>query len=206
MFKALKSVSAFNDLERQCGKHDNFTQLNLGGADTLQKTILKKGGVSVPLAFCQKAVDARPLTRPTLYAWQMSMIEKAKREHVIYLPICGLSCFFSGDDTVIDETFRSKAVNFPIQTWAGLLMREFQIRIQKRLCSLRLRRYDVRQFINVYDATALYQRPGINVLPIIQEEFTKLSVGDGLWARLQDHYGIEVPIKFDSKLQVRNVP
>ena len=55
---------AFQSRFRQCAKHGNFTDLNLGGAKTLQKTIMKKSDVYVDSQFCRDMVDARPHQRP----------------------------------------------------------------------------------------------------------------------------------------------
>lgn len=196
----LKDAS-FKNLERQCGKHGNFTDLNLGGAETLQKTILKKGGVAVPISFCEEIVRKRPVTRPQLWDWQMSLIEQVKRDHVLHLPICGISRYFSGADGVIDETYRSTIVNCPIQSWAGILMREFQIRLQRAICPLWLTRFRARQFVNIYDATAFDCKPGVapRLLPIIQSCFDSLSQPGGIWHRLESHLARTCPIAFDIK-------
>lgn len=199
--KKWKNVKEFDELERQCGKHGNFTDLNLGGAETLQKTILKKGGVAVPFSFCQEIVNTRPITRPVLYRWQMAQIEYAKKHHVVYLPFCGVSRYFAGHEAVIDETYRSTVVNFPIQGLAALLMCQFQIKLHREICPLKAVRYQARQCVNIYDATVLDCKPGVaaTLRPTIQACFDSLSTGDGIWAKLQEHYGHSCPIAFDLK-------
>lgn len=199
---ALKKVKEFNDLERQCGKHGNFTALNRGGAETLQRTILKKGHVAVPLSFCEAEVRTRQRRRPLLWDWQEQQLVTAKRDKILTLPICGVSRFFSGSDMVIEETFRSHVVNFPIQTWAGLLMRELQIRIMRRLHHYNIYRPRIRQIINIYDATALecrYRSDLPYALSVLSFCFNELSTPGGLWYLLQRHYGHTCPIAYDTK-------
>ena len=198
-----KVCPGFSDLERQCGKHGNFTVLNLGGPGVLQRTILKKGGVTVPFEFCKKFIDAVPTIRPSLYRWQMESIERAKREHIIRLPICGISRYISGDARTIDETYRSMIVNCPIQTWAGLLMREYQLNLMGALAHYNCLIPHPRQIINIYDCTAI-ETPTArvpDVLSIAEEEFQRLSQPGGLWHMLEAQYGVSCPIAYEAKVQ-----
>lgn len=124
-----KSKPTFKSLYRQCGKHANFTDLNLGGADVLQRTIYKKGNLHVSIDFCRMIVNSRARARPVLTQWQQDQISFVAKHGYILLPITGVSRYLSSDDA-------STIVNCPVQAHAAAVTIEVANVLNRTLISL----------------------------------------------------------------------
>lgn len=106
------------------GKMANFLRLFKGGHHKLQMALRADLRLDFTLEFCQAFLEADRQKYVVLYDWQDKLIETAKRDGYIQLPITGLSRNFLGD---IDETYISTIVNFPVQTIAAQITESAQI-------------------------------------------------------------------------------
>jgi len=192
----VESSPTFRKLERQCGKHANFTDLNRGGWKILRATIYKKGGgLVVSEEFCREIVSSRRKQRAGLMEWQDSLLDFARQHHHIALPFTGHTRVFLPGTKYLDN----QIVNFPIQGCAACAVWA----IEHRFATHHLTEAEPRHlFLNVYDAI---------VVDNLNMELAKQTVADlqcsmqwvatnGYWAWLQDKYGNTVPMKGDIKL------
>ena len=202
----------FQELERQCGKHGNFTDLNWGGSGVLQRTILTKGDTLVPLSFCQKIVATRPTTRPILFDYQVRLVEEAHQNEIVTLPFIGQSRHFRGGIRFNDPRRRNESsyvplrgehkpndvVNLPIQALAACVMLEIIHETTKALPPLSAYSPPCHAFACVYDSIFFDTEP--HLFSPLKEAFTtavhKVAT-TGLWAKLIDKYGHELPLTFD---------
>lgn len=191
----------FDNNFRQPCKHANFTDLNLGGAATLQATILKKskGKIFHPLDKCEEIVRRRPIDRPGLFAWQMEHIERVQREGVYVLPFTGISRYFLGGEDFVE----SEIVNLPIQGTAATLMRCILHWLDRHfLPPLTHPRPDVYCCNVVYDAAFFdcktrTRAEDLNHAIAKAIEYVSTS---GYWAWMQELTGNVVAVKYDFKI------
>lgn len=179
----------FSDDFRQPAKHANFTDLNLGGADVLQATILKKSRMLIPIEVCRKIVAMRPKSRPRLTAWQTELIAKAKSQGYIEMPFTGHShLFLGGSDNKPNEI-----VNHPIQVGAATAMLDIQNHLDLPPLIL--------PFLNIYDAVLLDTPPRLlsDAYSAFETSFNR-CVTSGYWAMLCDHAKHTCPLRYDAKV------
>jgi len=180
----------FDSKFRQPAKHANFTKLNLGGAAVLQKTLLKKAKIRVPLSFCEMMIAETPRVNPELYAWQHRIIREARAAGRIELPILGQSRFFSPDEKP------NEIVNFPIQGLAATLTNYVMIRVHETMPSLNARKPRWHLFVNWYDA--IFADAHVSVVPeakAVVEAAIQHTIKT-YWAELEKHYGRTCPMEY----------
>lgn len=194
--KDYREAHGCKSLRRRPAKHFNFGDLFLAQAKTLQLTILRLSQKIVPISICQQTVAQRPELRPVLWEWQQKMIRLATTQHYIELPITGQSRLFIGSPEVVEETYASTIVNFPIQTTAANILHDIHNRLaawlpdplsQNPWCLICYNKYDALGFDLRYRSD-LPQLRGFVAKAL--EETCRI----GYVARLYDHYGHIVPI------------
>lgn len=182
----------FKSLYRQCGKHANFTDLNLGGPDVLQRTILKKGGIHVDIDFCRTIVNSRAEARPTLTRWQQQQIKFVEQHGYILLPITGVSRYLPSRDA-------PTIVNCPVQAHAAAVTIEVANVLRRSLltlnegptphCYMTLVVYDAIYFDSLNSFIPTLKR----LLASAVEEVASR----GYWARLCNITGHSCPLLYD---------
>lgn len=200
-----KKLTGREDFEknfRQPCKHANFTDLNLGGAETLQRTIFIKSGGLIwhPLEKCREIVARRPIDRPGLTQWQNSHIDRVRADGVCILPFTGISRYFLGG-TEYDD---SEIVNFPIQATAATTMRCIQHWLDKNyLPSLTIPNPPIYSCYNVYDAAFFDCKSPAHAASLqnaIADAVTHVAT-QGYWSWMQDLTGHHVSLLYDFKVR-----
>ena len=201
-FTSFEKGSDEYNQRRQCGKQVNFADLFLSTAETQQSTVRREMGVLLPLDIFIEAVRTRPSRRPGLFEWQQGLVQEACKNHRIELPFFGQSRSFHGPPGILVETYLNTIVNFPVQTHAGNLMKEFQFLLAKRLPPLNDINPWAVQFINIYDSVGIDCQPGYRdaVLSVLHECYLEL-ISTGYWAKMSDHYGHSCPLSYDIKIK-----
>lgn len=187
----------FKSRYRQCAKHTNFTDLNLGGAKMLQKTIMKKSDVYVDISFCQDIVRSRPTQRPGLTEWQNKLIADTRQAHLMVLPFTGISRHFLGNQ----HEDKSTIVNLPIQATAATML----WRIEHYLHNNVLPAFndpdpDVFLYLNHYDALYFDCRNreiAENLLTSCVEGLRYVENHD-YWSWMQQLYGRKIPLDYSA--------
>lgn len=106
-----KHNKEFKKNERQMGKGTGLASLYRSGAVAQQQQTLKQRGILIPIDILRKSVKLLPSIKPTLFAWQESLIREAHTNKRIVLEITGQQRqFFGGSLHKPNE-----AVNFPVQ-------------------------------------------------------------------------------------------
>lgn len=124
----------FYERERRAGKTLNFLVIYRGGAYKYRETLMRDHGIDIPLAQCQRGIDAHDAKYVIFRAWQDQLIETANQQGYLEL-ITGWSRTFSkGGDHYINEI-----CNFPIQTIAAQLVQSAQYAINCELLRQGLR-------------------------------------------------------------------
>lgn len=180
----------FRKVYRHAGKTVNFADAFWASAYRMQLSTFEETGVLLPLSMFEEAVRDRPFLRPVMYRWQVALIEGVRRDKIIRLPVLGLSRSFHGrtDDHL------NEILNFPVQTWAALLMQALHAAILRRLPRRCL------AYLQVYDSASFDCHP-LAVAPL------RTAIGDasqwlcseGLWARFCAEYGTTVPLDLEIK-------
>lgn len=195
-------MPSFDKKERQAAKHVNFGDLFRAGPDTLQETILRLSGELYPLEMFERIFNERARVRPGLWAWQESLLDEARKTHRLELAFTGQSRWFlpkakDGRGTTLPE---NEVVNFPVQTWAGNVLRRIQDRLNETLPD------DdstwVHMFLQVYDAIKFDLRSPSDLPALraaVDEAVTHVAIND-CWGMLQSHVGRTVPLKYDLKV------
>lgn len=182
----------FKSLYRQCGKHANFTDLNLGGPDVLQRTILKKGGIHVSIDFCRAIVESRARARPVLTQWQHEQIRFVEKHGYILLPITGVSRYLPTKDA-------PTIVNCPVQAHAAAVTIEVANVLRRSL--LTLNEGPVPQCymtLVVYDAIYFDSRNSfIPTLKQLLADAVQEVAYHGYWHRLCSVTGHSCPLLYD---------
>lgn len=182
---------------RQWAKQVNFLVLFRGGALKLQETILKECGVLLDFKTCKAIVDALPVQRPGLWAWQEALIKDVHKRGYIVLPWTGQSRYYMGGlDYDVNEI-----VNTPIQTWAGNTLLRVQAAMESDLPDMNDPDPDIWMFHNWYDAVYFdcrNQAAATRASTILGKAVQYVESQD-CWGMLQDRLGRKVPLKFDVK-------
>lgn len=194
-----RSDGAAKSMYRQPSKTFNFGDLFLAQAKTLQLSVLKMTGILLDIEVCQRVVDGRPRVRPVLCRWQEDMIERACRDKLIELPLTGNSRLFIGSAQVIRQTYAPTIVNFPIQATAALILQEIEREIRKRLPLWDSPKAWAIPTMNKYDAVYfdVRRRHHVPRLHRLFDDCVREVEQRGLWARLCDHYGNYLPLRYE---------
>ncbi len=189
---AEQAKETFKSLYRQCGKHANFTDLNLGGADVLQRTILKKGNLHVSIEFCRAIVESRARARPVLTRWQQEQIAFVERHNYILLPITGVSRYLSPKDA-------PTIVNCPVQAHAAAATIEVASELRHSLLTLNDGpNPQCYMTLVVYDAIYFDVRNSfIPTLKRLLASAVEEVASRGYWARLCNITGHSCPLLYD---------
>jgi len=191
-------------VESQCAKHANFTDLNWGGPQVLWRTILNKSGIIASFNLCKRIIRGRAKARPVLYKWQQALVHEAEITGRIEMACTGHSRYFMPQERgrdALNET--SEIVNLPIQVIAAVTLN----RIKHRMMSKHLPHINTKfpscfLWLNCYDAffldcrdydTALFMKDACM-------ESLEFVANHDYWAKMQDHYGREVPLVGDVKI------
>jgi len=182
----------FKDVYRQAAKTVNFADAFWASDHTMQDQVYARTGRLIPLEYFSSAVSDRPRLRPVLWRWQNDLIEGVRSRHKIVLPIIGSTRSFPGKvDMHVNEI-----LNFPVQTWAAIIMKEFHDLILRRISK------PVLSYLQVYDA-ANFDLPRSHVPQLkgaIADAHAEL-VTVGMWHRFCTHYGTYVPLRYEFKLR-----
>lgn len=192
-----EDVEAFDDY-RQAGKQVNFADLFLSSPETMRHSVFTNVGLDLPLEFFERIAADRPKSRPGLWAWQQAEIALAESQGYRELPFTGISRQYTGDVRGKDK---HTVVNFPIQATAASVQIEIQTQIAAGLDSLECLHRTIRTTHQVYDS-GFFDLPATRLpeLKALIETAVRTVEERGLWARLQDKYGNEVPLQYDFKV------
>ena len=192
----------FKGHERQCGKRTNFADLFRSSATTMKSAMMEDTGIDFPMSVFEKIVADRPKIRPGLWTWQEEMLKLAEQRGYVELPITGQSRYFVG----FSKTGRqsevknqlNEIINFPIQTTAGNTLLNIQQQLHLSLPDLNARDPWAHMFLNIYDAVYFdCKLDRVSELEQLIDNAVREVVERGYWARLQEHYGREIPVEFD---------
>jgi hypothetical protein len=178
---------------RQWAKRFNFEDLYWAGAKKMQEMLLLESGVFRPIAFFYEVVDSRSELRPTLYAWQRSLVAKAHRDGVLILP-------FTGHSRSLIAAKPNEAVNFPVQTIAAVTMVAVQRELHRLLPALNHPAPPCYLITNWYDANYFDCAPSF--LSELKDAFAIAIhhvAHTGYWAQICSYYGHYVPLKYELK-------
>ncbi len=179
--------------ESSCAKHVNFTDLNAGGAGVVQSTILRRAGIFKELSWCEEVVNARPIQRPGLVAWQLQIVRDACELGYYALPETGHSRYFLGGY----QAKPNEIINFPIQGTAAIVLLCTVHHLQSNfLPPLNDPDPDCYLFLNRYDELDLDCRTperAQHYADCIGKSVHYVAT-EGYWARMQERYGRKVPI------------
>jgi len=182
-----------NDPRKWAGKIPNLLVGYRGRAARLRQSIVEHDGPLFPLEFCQEVVDAMKEARPGLWAWQESLLDTASRDGFLSLPILGHTRTFLGD---VRGELESTVCNFPVQSWAAIILRCIQHAIQRRLPPMNHPAPRHLPCAQIHDAVYLDTRDKAELDGIVMDATREVET-QGMWARLQDHYGNRVPLVMD---------
>lgn len=188
--ESVLSDPLFKSLYRQAGKTVNFADAFWATAARMQQTVYEDTGVLLPLEFFEAAVRDRPTVRPVMYRWQANLIEGVRRDPVLRLPVLGLSRSFHGK--VNDHI--NEILNFPVQTWAALVMQDLHDAVLRRLPS------GAGAYLQIYDSASFdcHPRSLPKVRSAVSDALDWVS-SRGLWARFCAEYGTTVPLELEIK-------
>lgn len=187
----------------ECLNLPNFKELRFNGKTVtlamlyrayprrVQLTLLRDGGVSLPLSDTEKLVFESRSLLSGLWEWQERLLDQAQRTGRLEVPFTGQGRTFAGDAR---DDHENEIVNFPIQTTAGNIL--IQLLSSMDLPDINDPNPPFRPILNVYDALVFDCRPGQaeRVQAAVQEGLDKLTSPDGYYGRLQTHYGNVVPL------------
>lgn len=178
---------------RQLGKTVNFADLFRASARRMYLTVLEAAGTAPPLSFFQSIENQRPHDRPTLWAWQESLLESAQSTGHLTLPLVGTKRSFPGNAR---RDHLNEIVNFPVQTLAASTLLAFQHALHPHLPSLNSHNPPILLFNNCYDA--LYFDLRTSHLPFLTDLLSSVRtelITNGFWASLCSLY-TPVPLKY----------
>lgn len=178
------------------GKTINFLRLFGGSAFKMQRTLLGDLDLLVPMHACEKFLEQDKAEYATMYAWQAGLVEKARAQGYLELPLIGISRTFLGD---IDKTYIPTILNFPVQTTAAWITQSAQIEVQRRFDAAGMKTLTIG---NTYDE-GLYDAPADEVevvKPLLLEVFRNPPI----WKDLQA-VGL-YPVPLDAEVVVRYNP
>jgi hypothetical protein len=185
---------------RDCGKHANFADLFWSSAEAIQSTVLEFTGITLPLPFFQKIVDARPLSRPILWAWQHEQIATVKKQGFNSLPFTGQSRFFGEKSKKGRHTSLpvNEIINQPIQTFAG----DINLRIQHFLEEI-IDPSRCLVCLNIYDSVIIDSRDP-STHDQLRTEWLPAAVDavatHDLWHMMSQRTGFSVPLSYELKV------
>lgn len=183
---------------RQWCKKFNFEDLYWAGPDKMQMILLQESGVLLPLDFFIKVVRSRPFLRPGLWEWQNALVREAEEKGYLSVPFTGQTRKFVGGKGANKP---NEMVNFPIQTIAANVTVRVQALLHRRLPSLNAIRPLIHLCQNTYDSNTFDCHE--SQIPALQQmiaETVHYVETEEYWAWLQNHYGREVPLKYDFKI------
>jgi uracil-DNA glycosylase family 4 len=181
----------FNIL-RQAGKTQNFLNIYGGSAFKLQGTLAADLGISLPVEVCDRLIQVDRQRYRTLAVWQRALIERVKVENRYELPITGQSRMFLGSPAVVEATYASEILNFPIQATAANVMLDLQAALTRELLGRRRRTF---LGLNIYDA--IYLDGPISEMGVVLGLVRKTFRHSEYLEKLQDRLGRTVPLKYD---------
>lgn len=187
----------FKSRYRQCAKHANFTDLNLGGAKILQKTIMKKADVYVDIGFCQDIVRSRATQRPGLTEWQNKLIADTRKAHLMVLPFTGISRYFLGNN----HEDKSTIVNLPIQATAATMLWRIEHYLHNNVLPvLNDIGPDVFLYLNHYDALYFDCRTREIAEKLLTScvEGLRYVENHDYWSWMQELYGRKIPLGYSA--------
>lgn len=188
--EAIRSAPKFKSVYRQAGKTVNFADAFWASAARMQASVFEMTGVLLPLSFFEAAVRDRPIVRPVLYRWQVNLIESVRSARRIDLPLIGLSRSFRGP---LNDHL-NEILNFPVQTWAALIMHDLHDAVLRRLPSR------CKAFLQTYDSASFDSHPSSSDdLLRCFDDALAWEQSEGLWHRFCVEYGTRVPLEIEVK-------
>lgn len=186
---------------RQPAKTFNFGDLFWAAGKTLQIQVLKMTGKSIPIEICERVVATRPHVRPVLYQWQCALIRKAAEQHYIELPFTGQSRLFLGSREVIEDTYASTVINFPVQCTAANVLHSIYRELVKILPAWDDPKAWVLITCNKYDALYFDLRLPryLDDLHEAWEKAIRTVEHSGYYARICEHYKTYIPLRYEMK-------
>lgn len=179
---------------RYAGKTCNFLRVFLGQWKKMQGTLRQELGLEFSREFCEDFLADDRQEYAILYEWQLRLIETARKQGYIELPISGISRTFLGS---IDRNWINTIVNFPVQTIAAMVTESAQVAMEKWIRKNKMRALTVG---NTYDE-GVYDVPPDEVDAVVSMSKTIYGMPP-VWARLLDiGYICEVPLDSDVKIK-----
>lgn len=136
---------------QDAGKVQNFRNLYRGGAKTFQAT-LRTAGLEISLEACYQVDSVFRKRYRRLWEWQEELIDTAKSQGYIELPLLGQSRRFLGSARTVDRTYIQTIVNLPVQAIAACICESAQVKIDSELRQRQLQSIIV---LNCYDSLDL---------------------------------------------------
>lgn len=181
---------------RQPSKHSNFTILNRGGPDILQKTIRKKSGQRISFHVCDEIIRAQRSLRPTLISWQQSVIREAHLNGRLILPLTGQSRYYSQDDDP------GEIINFQIQGLAATLTCYVSIFFNRALSKNPTLANYCKPFTNWYDALWFdVHESAISETHALTDTCVQEAIND-YWLPLCAHFNRSCPMSYSYTLHL----
>jgi hypothetical protein len=184
--------------KRQWSKTLNFEDLYMAGPAKMQQKLLEDSGIIYPLSFFEEVVRSRRELRPGLVEWQRGLIQTVERQGYLELPITGHGRTFFGG--IVGSNKVNEVVNFPVQAFAALTMRDIALTVCDNLPPLSHPDPPIVFFMDRYDACYIDCKPGYEEeARSIYADAVRRCDTTGLWGQMQDLLGREVPLKYDMK-------
>lgn len=194
----LKKIERFVVL-RQMGKTTNFLIIYHGSAGKLQSTVATDLGVVLPLPVCQRIITGQYQRYRVLAEYQADLLRTAQTRGRIELPLTGQSRVFIGSPKVVEQTYGSEIVNFPIQTQAANVMLDIQYAMTRWLLTRRRRTY---LGLNIYDS--IFLDGPMSEYGFVVDAVHHIFRRSDYLARLEAHLDRKVPIDYDISVLVQD--
>lgn len=196
---------------RFVGKTVNLADLFLSSPTTMHTTVVRDGGVDLPLDVFYRIADRRFEDRPKLFEWQKQTALRAQRQGYLEMPFTGESRYYAGfelDPWALDRNRlrgREKGdkriheiVNFPVQALAANMLVEVQMRLSEELPDPLDWGAGINMTHQVYDAIVLDVRRDREGEAVEMLRSALAWVQDyGVWAKVAERTGNTVPLDCD---------
>lgn len=182
---------------RQWYKQSNFLMLYRGGPERYRDTMLDLTGRWLPLEECERVVYTNRAALRGVWEWQESLIATVKAVGYLQLPISLRRRYFNAGKDV------PEICNFLVQAdSADIMCLDVMPYLHRHLPRLHLPCPPLRLFQNIHDSIKIDCKSRDHALEAAHliNNAVQESVRHGFWARMQDHYKRELPLRIDLTL------
>jgi hypothetical protein len=183
--------------EYHLGKTGGFLVQFRGQIDKLLLTARRELGLQMEREKGREMMRRLLAARERLIAWQDELIETAKRNGMLEVPLVGISRTFLGTPATIDRTYVPTIVNFPVQTTAACVTLSAQITVEREL---RRRNLQTVLIYNTYDE-GVYDAPPEEV-PEVCEIIRSIYPNPPFWQDLQKAANLNPAVRLDCTVDV----